>query len=108
MSPTLTVTDTVTFNVQQLPVTITTTSLPEGQAGDAYSATLAADGGVAPYTWSVFSESLPAGLTIDPATGVISGTIAGDAGGTVSFIVGVTDFIPRRAGHTAAGNRGRE
>jgi Putative Ig domain len=91
VSPTLTVTETFTFNVQVLPVTITTTSLPEGQAGDAYSATLSADGGTVPYTWSIYSGSLPAGLTIDPSTGVISGTIAGDAGGTVSFVVEVTD-----------------
>ena len=41
------------------PVQITTTSLPGGTAGTAYNATLAATGGVAPYTWSLASGQLP-------------------------------------------------
>jgi hypothetical protein len=69
------------------PPTITTTSLPGGNAGTAYSATVAATGGTTPYTWS--ATGLPAGLGIDPATGVISGTAAGASSGTV--VVTVTD-----------------
>src|SRR5580704_2627574 len=51
---------------------VTTSSLPNGQLGVAYSATLAATGGTTPYTWSTTS-TLPAGLTL-ASTGVISGT----------------------------------
>ena len=42
-------------------------------AGHYYSAALAATGGVAPYTWSLFSGSLPTGLFLSSA-GVIAGT----------------------------------
>ncbi|HUB03166.1 MAG TPA: putative Ig domain-containing protein [Terriglobales bacterium] len=55
-------------------LSITTTSLPSGSVGTAYSTTLAATGGITPYTWSVSSGSLPAGLTLNATTGVISGT----------------------------------
>jgi len=52
---------------------ITTTSLANGTVGTAYSQTLAATGGVAPYTWEITSGTLPAGLSFS-ANGVISGT----------------------------------
>ncbi len=39
-----------------------------------FSATLSGTGGTKPYGWSVVSGNLPAGLTLDPATGAISGT----------------------------------
>ena len=53
---------------------ITTESLPDGMEGAAYSATLAAAGGTTPYTWSIQTGSLPDGLSLEAATGVISGT----------------------------------
>ena len=62
-----------------LPITvastlaITTTSLPNAVVGKAYSATLAATGGTTPYTWSILTGALPAGLVLSPA-GAISGT----------------------------------
>jgi len=71
------------------PVTITTTSLPDGTIGTAYSQTLAATGGTTPYTWAVTTGTLPAGLTLAPSTGVISGTPT--AAATSSFTVTVTD-----------------
>ena len=52
---------------------ISTTSLPSGTAGTAYSETLAATGGTAPYDWQV-TGPLPSGLTLDSGTGMISGT----------------------------------
>ncbi len=58
----------------QGPLTITTTSLPGGTLGQPYSATLASEGGNPPYTWSHPGYKLPKGLTLDTATGVISGT----------------------------------
>src|SRR5262249_45586371 len=56
------------------PLTITTTALPAATVGVAYAATLAATGGTPPYTWSIASGTLPAGLTLTPVSGVISGT----------------------------------
>src|SRR5208283_5146493 len=56
------------------PLTITTASLPGGQLNLAYSQTLAATGGLAPYAWSISTGALPAGLTLNAATGAISGT----------------------------------
>ncbi|HEX3841824.1 MAG TPA: putative Ig domain-containing protein [Acidimicrobiales bacterium] len=68
---------------------ITTTSLPEGEAGVPYGQTLAGTGGTGPYVWSVTAGSLPAGLTLNAATGVISGTPTGS--GPASFTVTLTD-----------------
>lgn len=71
------------------PLTVTTTSLPDASLGAPYTATLAAFGGVFPYSWSISSGSLPTGLTLNASTGVISGipTISG----SFSFTVQVTD-----------------
>ncbi|HSZ15724.1 MAG TPA: putative Ig domain-containing protein, partial [Terracidiphilus sp.] len=55
-------------------LTITTSSLPNGQVGAAYSATLSATGGTAPYSWTLASGSLPAGLVLNPSSGAIAGT----------------------------------
>jgi putative Ig domain-containing protein len=71
------------------PVQITTTSLPSAQVSSSYSTTLAAANGTTPYSWSITSGSLPAGLTLTAATGVISGTPT--TAGTSSFTVKVTD-----------------
>ena len=71
------------------PPTVTTTSLPGGTAGTAYSTTLQASGGTTPYSWSVSAGTLPAGLSLVASTGVISGTPS--TAGTVSFTVQVTD-----------------
>lgn len=74
---------TVDSNLQ-----ITTTSLPNGVAGDSYSQTLTATGGLPPYTFTVSSGNLPAGLTLS-ASGAITGTP--NTAGTSSFTVQVQD-----------------
>jgi hypothetical protein len=56
------------------PLVLTTTSLPSGTPGVTYSTTLAASGGTQPYNWSISAGNLPAGLTLNPSTGAISGT----------------------------------
>jgi hypothetical protein len=62
-------------------VKIATPSLPNGAVGISYNATLMADGGATPYTWSIVSGTLPAGLSLDSGTGIISGmpTASGDS-----------------------------
>jgi Putative Ig domain len=53
---------------------ITTKTLPDGWAGDAYEAQLRATGGAPPYQWALDPQSkLPPGLTLSRA-GLISGT----------------------------------
>jgi hypothetical protein len=56
------------------PLAVTTAALPNGQVNAAYSSMLTASGGTVPYTWELVSGTLPAGLTLDTATGEISGT----------------------------------
>jgi hypothetical protein len=52
---------------------ITTSSLPSATDGVGYSHALQASGGTPNYAWSITSGSLPNGLTLAPATGMISG-----------------------------------
>ncbi|MGA3201631.1 MAG: putative Ig domain-containing protein [Bryobacteraceae bacterium] len=79
------------------PLTVTTTSLPGGTVGTAYSQTLAATGGLSPYTWSVPPGTLPAGLGLNATTGAITGTPT--AAATSSFTVTVTDSVKNTAQH---------
>ena len=75
---------TVSFTGDGIAPSISTGSLPVATSGAPYSATLVGSGGTTPYTWSVVSGALPAGLTLDP-DGVISGTpvAAGSSSPTV-------------------------
>ncbi len=67
-------------------VSFQTASLPDGTAGAPYSATLRAQGGKAPQVLSQTGGTLPAGLTFDAATGVLSGTpSAAGASGPLTF-----------------------
>ncbi len=74
---------------------ITTPSLPNGSVGESYSQTLQATGGTPPYSWSITSGNLPNGFSLNPSSGVISGTPT--AGGVFNFTVEVRDS----AGQTA-------
>ena len=70
-------------------VTITTTSLPTGFVGLAYSSTIVATGGATPYTFT--ATGLPAGLSLN-AAGVITGTPT--TAGTTTAAILVTDSTP--------------
>ncbi|MGH9568005.1 MAG: Ig domain-containing protein, partial [Candidatus Angelobacter sp.] len=72
-----------------LAITTANGALPAGIAGVGYSTTLASFGGNAPTTWTLLSGSLPPGLVLDPAAGIISGTPA--TSGLFSFSVSLTD-----------------
>lgn len=67
---------------------VTTTSLSGATAGTAYSATLKASGGTTPYSWTVASGTLPAGLSLQ-SSGLLSGTTTQT--GQFSFTVQVAD-----------------
>jgi alpha-tubulin suppressor-like RCC1 family protein len=66
---------------------LSTSSLSGGETGVPYNAQAQATGGAPPYRWS--AAGLPAGLSIDPATGAVSGTPT--AGGSYTPTVTVTD-----------------
>ena len=67
---------------------VTTAVLPNGIVSTSYSASLTASGGTAPYTWSVSSGTLPAGLKLS-AAGALSGVPT--AVGSATFTVTVQD-----------------
>jgi hypothetical protein len=82
------VTSTSTISIV-LPVTFTTTSLPNGSNGVAYNQTIITTGGVAPITYAVGSGSIPAGLKLN-SVGTIIGTPSGS--GTSTFTINAIDF----------------
>jgi Putative Ig domain len=87
-----------TANATANPTAPTTTStasltisstLPSATVGSNYSATLNVTGGTAPYSFSLKSGALPAGLLLGSTTGIISGTPT--ATGSFSFALLVSD-----------------
>ena len=78
------------------PLQISTSHFPGGTLAGAYSATLAAFGGLPPYSWSLLSGQLPTGLSLS-SSGTISGTPT--LAGSFSFMVQVKDA----AAHSASG-----
>jgi hypothetical protein len=76
------------------PTITTPATLPNGEATAPYSQSLAASGGTPPYTWTITSGSLPAGLSLSSG-GVISGTPT--VAGGFNFTVQVADSVNRKA-----------
>ncbi len=79
----------LSIQVAALPLTITTTSLPNGIIGQPYDEFLTLAGGDPPFNWTVKSGVLPAGLTLNPSSGGIKGTPT--AAGTNPLVFQVTD-----------------
>ena len=87
---------TVTMTINPTPLVITTQApLFTGTVGVAYVQTFHASGGTPPYTWSTISGST-GDLTLDPASGNLSGTP--QTAGTLNFTVQVAD----KSGATAS------
>lgn len=70
-------------------LTITTSSIPQGESGVAYSTPIAATGGYGAYTWRIASGSPP--LSINPSTGVLSSSGPLSSGNGSQFTVTVAD-----------------
>ena len=77
------------INIGTVSLTINPASLPPAIAGRRYSQTIVASGGTAPYTYSISAGALPPGLTLNAATGVISGTPSNPS--TATFTVQARD-----------------
>ncbi|MGE0433834.1 MAG: Ig domain-containing protein [Planctomycetota bacterium] len=74
-------------------VSLTGSSLPDAEEDLAYSQTPGSAGGTSPYTWTMFiNPSLP-DLTIDPATGLITGTPAAGTSNNYTVTVTLTDSL---------------
>ncbi|HHQ4756325.1 TPA: putative Ig domain-containing protein, partial [Aeromonas hydrophila] len=80
---------TVSITVSTPSITLNPGTLSNGSVGTAYSQTITATGGSAPYTYAITNGSLPAGLSLNTSSGVISGTPS--ASGTFNLTVTVTD-----------------
>ncbi|MEP6957207.1 MAG: putative Ig domain-containing protein [Nitrospirota bacterium] len=90
----LTVEKTLALTISAIPLSITTTSLPQATANQNYSAQLAASGGTGAYTWGFAggSPALPTGLTLDASSGAITGLPTGTSNQNITFTV--TDQTP--------------
>jgi arylsulfatase A-like enzyme len=90
-----TTSSSMSYTVAPAPTITTATPLPNGTTTGAYSQTLAATGGSGTgYVWSLFSGSLPNGITLSSG-GVLSGTAT--QAGTFNFTAKVTDSATRSA-----------
>lgn len=89
-SPVNTTTRKVSIQVSlSTSFSIQTSSVPNGLVGSPYSASLSQTGGVSPIHWLISSGKLPTGLTLDTATGAISGTP--QQSGSFNFIAQASD-----------------
>ena len=98
-SPSGTLSTQQTFNFTVVGIlSVTAGVLPDGKVGTAYSTPLTATGGIPPFSWSIYSGSLPSGLVLQK-TGVISGTPT--ITGTYSFQMYVVDSSPVQQNFTS-------
>ncbi|WP_205756858.1 putative Ig domain-containing protein [Solilutibacter silvestris] len=80
---------TVTITVNPTSITVSPTTLSSATVGAAYNATITTSGGTSPYSYAVTAGAVPAGMSLNSSTGVLSGTPT--AGGTYNFTLTATD-----------------
>jgi hypothetical protein len=89
-SPTAqTATQATSGTIAPATLTLAATASATTQVGQGYSQTNVASGGTTPYTYSVSAGTLPAGTTLNTATGTVSGTPT--TAGAFSYTIKVTD-----------------
>ena len=79
----------LTINCPTIQINPANPNLPNGTAGTPFNRAFTVMGGFAPYSFSITNGALPGGLTLNAATGVLSGTPA--VTGVFSFEVRVAD-----------------
>ncbi|MCX6594427.1 MAG: carboxypeptidase regulatory-like domain-containing protein, partial [Acidobacteria bacterium] len=77
-------------------LTLTCSSNNTCSEGSSHSSTVTASGGVAPYTFSVATGTIPNGLTLNSSTGAVTGTPTTSG----SFTIKVTDSLGTTASNT--------
>ncbi len=87
-----------TYTLNVIPRLVVARSVAPARVGEAYSQALSASGGVPPYAFSVVG--LPAGLSFDPDTGIISGVPLNDYDRLPIRIVAVDSGDPRQTAST--------
>lgn len=77
------------------PLSVSGAPATDAETGIGYTSTFVASGGTPPYAWSLASGHLPGGVTLDPASGRLSGTPT--QGGRFDYAVKATDAVGRTA-----------
>jgi len=84
----------IIITVATVAPTITSTAPPGGTVGTPYSRTFTATG-TTPITWSIATGTVPPGVTLNAASGVLSGTPT--TAGTFGFLVQAANGTPPNA-----------
>jgi len=77
------------WGVTPAALEIATATLPDAYAGELFSAALTVTGGKAPYTYE--ASGLPAGLSLHPTNGTITGILETTTASNVNVTITVTD-----------------
>jgi hypothetical protein len=94
-------TTAATFNVSWTPVVVSGNPPNATSEGSVYSAQFTASGGAGGYVWALATGTLPAGVSLDPASGLLSGTLSAGSNGTYPNIsVKATDSAGNSAQST--------
>jgi CSLREA domain-containing protein len=80
-----------TFNIIAITLSPAAGTLSAATYGAAYNQQFTANGGTAPYSYT--ATSLPTGLSINSATGLLAGTPTSITGSPYSIVVTVTDAV---------------
>lgn len=78
-----------TYTITVNPTPLVSATLPTGYVGQNYTGALSPQGGTAPFSYSISGGALPPGLSLNPATGAITGSPT--AQGLYGFIARITD-----------------
>ena len=91
----------LTLDLFLLPLALAPFTLSELRVGVAESVQFEASGGEGPYVYSISAGALPAGLSLNGSTGVLSGTPS--VVGEYAFTVTVTDVRSQTSSKTVSG-----
>jgi hypothetical protein len=96
----------LTKSLVAAPLAITPETLPNAIVGTPYSQTLAATGGTPPYSWAIQSGGLPGLLTLNAATGQITGMPTAPGSWVFSYPYLAYIVVTDAASNTAAASFG--